>query len=100
MSHDLQVLFMAQEKTARRRAEWEGSEARMVLAQYEERMAHLLSQYDPVAALGIDRDRLRLLLSFVRHGDLRRLAREVSEACGEPKSPNVPPSHGERSTAT
>jgi len=23
-----------------------------------------------------------------------------SEACGEPKSPNVPPSHGERSTAT
>ena len=83
--NDLQNLFMAQEKTARRRAEWEGAAARMELAQYEERMARLMSQHEPVAELGIDRERLRLILSYVQHGDQGRLARDVSEACGEPK---------------
>lgn len=76
MNNDLCTLFARQESTRRRKAEWENASARMELAQQDERMAYLLSQREPVAALGLDRERLRLALSYIKHGDLSRLDRE------------------------
>lgn len=67
----------AREVTAKMRAESECADARLELAQHAERIAMLLCQHEPVASLGIDRERLRALLKFIRHGDLKRLAREV-----------------------
>lgn len=76
---DLSTLFHAQTKTARWRAEWENASARMDLAQRDERAALLLSQHEPVASLGLDRERLRLVLGFLNHGDLARLDRDFSD---------------------
>jgi len=73
---DLSHYLNAKDRTARWRAEWENASARMELAQHEERMALLMSQQEPVATLGLDREALRLALQFVRHGDLARLERE------------------------
>lgn len=57
-------------------AEMENAEARRELAVTRECCALLVSQHDPVAALGIDRARLKVLLSFVQHHDPARLRRE------------------------
>ena len=73
---DLNALYFAQECTARRRAESENAGARLELAQHTERMAHLLSQHEPVGSLGLDRERLRVVFGFIKHGDLPRLERE------------------------
>jgi hypothetical protein len=77
--NDLTNLFSAKDKVARWRAEWENAGARMDLAQHDERCAELLSQHEPVASLGLDRQRLRLVLNYIRHGDLKRLDREFEE---------------------
>lgn len=81
--NDLAVLHMKQVETVRCRAESENSNARLQLALVEERCAYLISQYEPVAALGLDRERLRLVLDYIRHGDLRRLDRELRKLLGE-----------------
>lgn len=73
---DLNNLFHREALTARWRAEWENAAARMHLAQRDERAARLLSRHEPLASLGLDRERLRLALRYMEHGDLDRLDRE------------------------
>lgn len=57
-------------------AEKENATARMELAKTRECCRLLVSQYDPVFSLGIDREKLKVLLSFVQHHDTARLRRE------------------------
>lgn len=58
-------------------AEKENADARLALARTRECCALLLSQYDPVFSLDIDRARLKVLLDFVQHHDPARLRREA-----------------------
>lgn len=74
---DLAALYRSQTEVARWRAERENATARLALAQADEARAFLLSQHEPVASLGIDREALRVLLDFTRHHDRRRLKNEV-----------------------
>ena len=57
-------------------AEHENATARLELERTQECCHLLVSQYDPVSSLGIDRDALKVLLSFVQHHDPSRLRRE------------------------
>ena len=57
-------------------ADREHAGARLELALTKECCRLLLSQYDPVFSLGVDREKLRVLLSFVNHHDPARLKRE------------------------
>lgn len=75
---DLGRMFSANEQVARWRAERENATARLELAQASEARAFLLSQYEPVNRLGIDREALRVLLAFTAHHDKARLDREVT----------------------
>lgn len=74
---DLLKLFAAQERVRRWTAERENAEARLTLARTDEARAYLLSQHEPVASMGIDREALRTLLAFTAHHDKARLAREA-----------------------
>ena len=76
-AHDLATLFFAQEKTRRYRAEREAASAHLEMALLKERMAELMSAHDPVAALGLDRERLRIALRFLAHGDTGRAFRDL-----------------------
>jgi hypothetical protein len=70
-------MYPSNNDTARRWvAERENAEARLELARTRECCALLLSQYDPVCSLGIDRARLEVLLDFVQHHDTARLRRD------------------------
>lgn len=65
-------------------AERENADARLALARTRECCNLLVSQYDPVASLGIDRQVLKVLLDFVQHHDPARLRREIeAKATGE-----------------
>ena len=75
----LAQLFSAQDQVARWRAERENATARLELAQANECMAFLISQHEPLHTLGIDRNTLATLFSFVRHHDKARLDRELRE---------------------
>ena len=75
---DLTRLFQAEDKVLRWRAESENASGRLELAKMRRNMAQLLSQHEPVASLGLDRERLRLVLDFVSHGDEARLQREFT----------------------
>jgi len=57
-------------------AERENAAARLDLERTQECCRLLVSQHDPVFSLGIDRDALKVLLSFVQHHDTKRLRRE------------------------
>ena len=88
--NDLSVLFQEQDRVARWKAEVENATARLQIARMNEHIALLISQHDPVASLGLDRERLRLALNYIRHGELSRLdleyeALRVSEAKREGK---------------
>lgn len=74
---DLVQLFMEEERVRRWGAERENASARLELAQMRRNIAHLLSQHEPVASLGLDRDMLRIALNFVSHGDVLRANREM-----------------------
>lgn len=54
----------------------DNASSQLELARVRECCRLLVSQYDPVASLGIDRDALKVLLSFVQHHDTARLRRE------------------------
>jgi len=56
--------------------ERENADARLQLALTRECCRLLVSQYDPVYSLGINRDALKVLLDFVQHHDTSRLRRE------------------------
>lgn len=77
MANDLTALFDAQEQVRRWSAESENASARLELARTKEARAFLLSQHEPVASLGIDRNVLRVLLAFTAHHDHARLKREL-----------------------
>ena len=65
------------EEVRRWEAERENANARLDLARTRECCKLLVSQYDPVHSLGMDRDALKILLSFVTHHSPDRLRREV-----------------------
>ena len=65
------------EEVRRWEAERENANARLDLARTRECCKLLVSQYNPVRSLGMDRDALKVLLSFVMHHDPDRLRREV-----------------------
>ena len=77
MSNDLQNLFQQDTEVKAARAESEASSRGLELAMIHRNCAHLLSQHEPVNSLGVDREALRILLSFVKHGDQNRLDRDV-----------------------
>ena len=79
MSDDLARLFSAQKDVARWKAEHENASARLELARTNDARALLLSQYEPVSSLGIDREALRVLLNFTVHHDTARLNRELKD---------------------
>jgi hypothetical protein len=62
--------------TLRWLAERENATARLELSRTRECARLLLSQYDPVHTLGIDRMKLKVLLDFLQHHDTNRLQRE------------------------
>ena len=76
---DLERFFDEQGKMLRWRAERENATARLELAEIRARMAYLLSQHEPVASLGMGRERLRLALQYLLHGDLSRHERDFEE---------------------
>lgn len=59
-------------------AERENATARMELERIRACCQLIISQHDPVASLGLDRDRLAVVLNFVRHGDTARLRRDCA----------------------
>jgi len=75
---DFAVYLASKDQTKRWEAERENASARLELAQINERCAMLVSQHQPVSEMEIDRERLRLILSFLRHGDTARLNREFT----------------------
>lgn len=66
---DLSILFYREEEVRRWKAENENTGARLQIANMRKRMAELISQYEPVNSLGVDREKLRKLFLFV---DLNR----------------------------
>jgi hypothetical protein len=81
-------MYPGNNDTARRWiAERENASARLELARTRECCALLLSQYDPVFSLGIDRTKLKVLLDFVQHHDPARLRRECESLL--PLRPNT-----------
>ena len=76
---DLGHLFDSQSDVRRWVAERENASARLDLARTCEARAYLLSQHEPVASLGINRNVLRILLSYTAHHDRARLHRELNE---------------------
>lgn len=56
--------------TAKHRAEREAATARLELALVHERCAEVMSQHEPLNTLGLDRDAVRRLLSFINSGHL------------------------------
>jgi hypothetical protein len=75
--NDLARLYRASDQVQRWRAENENASARLILAEHEERIATLLSQHEPVATLGLDREKLRIALAYISHGDMDRLRRNI-----------------------
>lgn len=63
-------------------AECENAGAQRELALTRECCKLLVSQYDPVHSLGIDRAALKVLLDFVQHHDPQRLRRECEQLTG------------------
>lgn len=76
---DLQRVYLRTETVARYREAREAASAKLEVAQMELSMAHLLSRFNPLESLGIDRDAFRILISYIHHGDMPRLDREVDE---------------------
>lgn len=77
--NDLSVLFNNREKSARWWAERENATARYELAKINEHCAFLISQHEPITSLGIDRERLQLILKYIMHGNISRLNRDFEE---------------------
>ena len=74
---DLELLFKAEEKVARWIAEYNYASAQLTLAKARRNMRYLISQHEPLSSLGVDRDKLRIIFSYVEHGNTVRLKNEV-----------------------
>jgi len=77
--NNLYTLFRAQEQSARWKCEIENATARYELAKINEHCAFLISQHEPIASLKLDRERLRIVFKYLKHGDLKRLERDFEE---------------------
>jgi hypothetical protein len=67
-TNDLATMFKHQDEKRRWMAERENATARYELACIKERLAEMLSQHEPVASLGLDRDALRKVIDYIRSG--------------------------------
>jgi hypothetical protein len=81
---DFNRLMIDEEAVRRWRAENENSSARLEIASARRNCALLLSQHDPVAKLGIDREKLRAVLAYVWHGDVARMERDFAKLEAKP----------------
>jgi len=77
---DLATLFECQEKSRRWMVERENATARLELAEIDRHCAYLISQHEPIASLDINREQLRLVLNYVRHGNMHRLKGEIGHS--------------------
>ena len=77
---DFQNYMTAQVEVQRRIADRDAADAKLQLARQSCNAMMLLSQHEPLRGLGLDREKLRHVLSFIKHGDLARLARESEGA--------------------
>ena len=75
---DLSRLFHNQDITRRWSAENDNASARLQLAQRDERMSYLISQHEPLAKMDLDREKLRLLFHYIKHGNMDRLERDLN----------------------
>ena len=82
-AQDLTKIYQSRIECARWAAERENATARLSLARAREARAILLSQHEPVNSLGIDREKLRLLLDYTAHHEFARLERECRELGGQ-----------------
>jgi len=62
---DLNTLFYREEEVRRWKAESENANARLQIANIRKRMAFLLSQYEPIHSLNIDRETVRKIFNFI-----------------------------------
>ena len=76
---DLALLFKADEKVSRWTAERNYASAKLDVELMNRNMRYLISQYEPLCYIGVDRNKLRIIFSYVNHGDLKRLKREIEE---------------------
>lgn len=67
-TNDLAMAFKERDNVTRWMAEGENATTRLEMAQLKERLWLILSQHEPVASLGLDRDKLRIVLDFIRTG--------------------------------
>lgn len=83
---DFKRLMHADTEVQRRRAECEAADAKLEIARMLRNIAFLLSQHEPVATLGLDREALSRALAFVQHGDVERCLRnfDIQRQRGEP----------------
>ena len=63
--------MLAKERTAAARAKHDAATTTLNLSIFQERCAELVSQHEPVASLGVDRDALRKIVQFIYHGHVR-----------------------------
>lgn len=61
------------------RASWEYHGAARDAESMRSRVYELLSQFQPLAAIGINRELLRPVLYYIIHGDKARMEREMKE---------------------
>lgn len=59
------------------RAEWEHHAAARDAELQRSRVYELLSQHEPLASAGIDRETVRPILRYIIHGDKYRMEREM-----------------------
>ena len=81
---DFARLMIDEEALRRWRAEHENASARLEIAKARRNCSYLISQHDPVAKLGIDREKLRAVLAYVWHGDVARMERDFAKLEAKP----------------
>lgn len=74
---DLELLFKAEARVDRWRAEYNYASSQLDLSTTRRNMKHLISQYEPLNSIDIDRDKLRVVFSYVEHGNITRLKTEI-----------------------
>lgn len=62
---------LATSKLATARAEYNSASRALDLAQMRERCAEVMSQHEPLAGLGLDREKVRQVLQYVQCGRLK-----------------------------
>ena len=76
MSEHLANLFNAQDNVRLWRNAVESAQANLEVAKVKANCNLLLSQHDPVNKMNIDREKLKMIFSFLWHGQLDRLQRD------------------------